>query len=199
MGSALGRNLTTDSTEVANPSSQHWVEQEGCSSILQSGCAVPPPCQRAGHGVPWPPGRVALGSLPVPRQLTGRRCALTGPLKISLWRDHPDRWSWVTVVSLTVVAVLVPVRNSHRRPGSHDLPNCPRRSVSSPNLTSIDLVSWNGGVRHADSSRGGWTWRGQPPTGCRRVRPARFVPAASGWQCALAVPFPAGRLLLGPS
>ena len=79
MGSMLGRNLTTDSTEMAQPIGQNWVEQEGCSPILQSGCAVPPPCQRAGHGVPRPPGRVELGSLPVPRQLTGCHCTSTGP------------------------------------------------------------------------------------------------------------------------
>jgi hypothetical protein len=37
MGCLLGRDLTPDSTEMAHASGQNWVEQEGCSAILQSG------------------------------------------------------------------------------------------------------------------------------------------------------------------
>jgi hypothetical protein len=52
MGRVFGRNLTPDSTEMAHPSGQNWVEQEGCAVIVPSSSAVPPPCQGAGHSAP---------------------------------------------------------------------------------------------------------------------------------------------------
>ena len=56
MGGVPGWNLATDSTEMAHPSGQNWVEQKGCAAVLPGDGAVAPPGHRAGHGVPVPRG-----------------------------------------------------------------------------------------------------------------------------------------------
>lgn len=51
VGGVPGRNLPPHSTEVAHPSGQNWVEEEGCAAVLPGDGAVPPPGHGAGHGV----------------------------------------------------------------------------------------------------------------------------------------------------
>jgi hypothetical protein len=89
MGSVLSRSLAPDSTEMTHSGGQNWVEQEGCSAINQSGCAVAPPCQQAGHCIPRFPKLVQRAKRIAPVYITGRtrRPARALPRRGTGWAD----------------------------------------------------------------------------------------------------------------
>jgi len=63
IGSTSRGNRTPDSTKMAQPSGQNWVQHHGSAAILPSCRAVAPPGQCASHGMPpEPSGSLLRGS-----------------------------------------------------------------------------------------------------------------------------------------
>jgi hypothetical protein len=85
------RNSTTDSTEMAQASCQHWVEQHGRAPVLPRTRAVPPPCQDGRHSAARPPDDGELDRSTV-SQAIRRRCTFPRSVQRIAVIRHANRW-----------------------------------------------------------------------------------------------------------